>query len=385
MDRLKPVGFVDTDWPAIDEIFTFRSNGIVTYRDDFVYATDRSQLQGRIVTWLQRPVDQAKKEFGESALNKFGPASRVAFDESAIEPISYRPFDVRFLYNRSEYVDRQRPDFRNVWGSENIALFARRGTGVGPAVWCHGLVPDQHAFRGSYGGWVFPLMHHAAEGVGYFLAPDLIPGLSAAYGRPVEPREVFDVILALLSASSYTTRFAHDLEDDFPHVPFPADPTLFEQAVQIGARLRALQTFAEEPMPDFRRARLVGHASGPVLDMPTPQRAFAAEAGVGQIALLADRSLRVVDVSERAWQFSISGYPVLYRWLRARNGQEISAALQRAALETVGRIEETLHLFDRADSLLIEALEAPLTRAQTGLPVSERSAVQVEEVVDGSA
>jgi hypothetical protein len=386
MGRLKPVGFTGTDWPSIDELFAFRFNGIVTYRDAFVYATDRSILQRRIRGWLRLPAQQAKTEFGESALNKFGPASRVAFDESAIEPVSYRPFDIRYLYNRAEYVDRPRRDLRSSWGHENIALFARQGTGAGPAVWCHGQVPDQHAFRGSYGGWVFPFRNHAAEGAGYFFIPELILGLSAAYGMSTQPRDVFDAILALLSASSYTTRFAHDLEDDFPHVPFPADPALFQRAAQIGARLRALQTFAEPPRPEFLQARLVGHASGDVLEVPTPQRAFAAEGGVGQIALLADRSLRVTDVSERAWQFSISGYPVLYRWLRARNGEAISAVLQRAILETIGRIEETLHLFDRADELLIEAMEASLTRAQIGLPARAHIAVTEDvEVPDGAA
>jgi hypothetical protein len=136
MDRLRPAGFVGTDWPGIDELFTYRSNGIVTYRDAFVYATDRNIIKTRINTWLGLPDELARKEFADSALNKFGPASRVAFDESAIEPISYRPFDIRYLYNRAEYVDRPRPDLRNAWGAENIALFARQGTGAGPAAWC---------------------------------------------------------------------------------------------------------------------------------------------------------------------------------------------------------------------------------------------------------
>ena len=41
MDPLKPPGFAGTDWPGVTELLTFRSNGIVTYRDDFAYATTR--------------------------------------------------------------------------------------------------------------------------------------------------------------------------------------------------------------------------------------------------------------------------------------------------------------------------------------------------------
>jgi hypothetical protein len=120
---------------------------------------------------------------------------------------------VRFLYNRPQYVDRSRPDLQTAWGVSNIGLVSLGdGIGAGPAVWCHGLVPDQHAFRGSTGGWIFPLYRYAAEGLGHFLNPGLIPGLAAAYGDEVAPLAVFDAMLALLSATSYTTRCGCDDE-----------------------------------------------------------------------------------------------------------------------------------------------------------------------------
>ena len=378
MDRFKPFGFSGTDWPGIDELFTFRSNGIVTYRDSFVYATSQSEIQNRIVNWLTLPPRVATSEFRNSTMNKAGPAFRIAFDENAIERISYRPFDLRYLYNRPEYVDRPRPELANSWGAENIALIALEdGTGSGPAIWCHGLKPDQHSLRGSYGGWIMPLWNHAGEGVGHFLNPTLVPGLSMAYGKEVDPQEVFDAILALLSASSYTVRFAHDLEDDFAHVPFPADPEQFSLASRIGSRLRALQTFAGAPGAEFRRARIVGQASAPNLDVPTPQRAFTGQGQAGAVALRRDQSLRLEQVTERSWNCSVSGYQIFHRWLRARNGQAIDAALQREILDIIARIEESVHLFDAADAVLGEAIEASLAREQLGLaaidemPVSE--------------
>ena len=269
------------------------------------YALTRNDLRNRITRWLNTDFIQAALEFKETTGRKAGPAHSGTYDETVVMPTSYRPLDVRFLYNKPEFTDRPRLDLQINWGEKNVALFALNGgTGGGPAVWCHGLIPDQHAFRGSYGGWVFPLWDRAGEGIGHRLDPDLVAGLSSIYGYNIPPQEVFDAILALLSASSYTVRFAFDLEDDFPHVPFPSDSTEFRAAAALGARIRSIQTFDGAPAQQHRNARLVGHASGPRLDVPSRGRAFTGEGGSGAVALLADQSLRVVGVSERAWQFS---------------------------------------------------------------------------------
>jgi Type ISP C-terminal specificity domain len=306
----------------------------------------------------------------------------VPFDADAIERVSYRPLDRRYLYNRREYVDFPKRGLQEAWGTDNIALFAAEdGTGAGPAVWCHSIKPDQHALKGSYGGWVFPFRNHNPESRGHFLAPALIGGLSAAYGRHVAPIDVFDAILALLSASSYTTRFALDLEDNFPHVPFPADPDTFSAAARLGARIRALEGFIAAPEQDFCTARLIGQASGPTLDVPSPARAFTTTGLMGTVALLRNQSLRMTDVSERVWRFEVSGHLVLYKWLRARNGTPVTgpvgAALLRKALDIAARIAELLSLFDQADEILANALGAPLTRvdlaltAQTGVVLND--------------
>ena len=145
----------------------------------------------------------------------------------------------------------------NVWGSENVSLYAMpNGTGAGPAVWCHALLPDYHAFRGNYGGYAFPLYDRRLNINASNLSAALVESLSVAYGQPVAPEGVFDAMLCLLSASSYTRRFAEDLEDVFPHVPFPARHAVLEDAVQIGREIRAVETSRAS------RARLI---AGPAL------------------------------------------------------------------------------------------------------------------------
>jgi hypothetical protein len=368
MENLRPIGFRRRDWPSIEEFFVFKSNGIVTYRDDFAYATKHSILADRIKRFLSLPIEQAQIEFKETRDRKAAPAHALPFDEIAIEPVLYRPMDRRFLCNRREFIDFGKPDLQAAWGKRNVALFAADdGTGSGPAAWVHGQLPDQHAFRGSYGGWVFPLYDRRNGPDAHNLNPDLLSGLEAAYARRLGPEDLFHAIAALLSATSYTRRFAWDLEEAFPHIPFPEDRAVFEQAARIGAEIAALETFARQPAAAFRTARLAGKATGVTLQVPPIGRAFLPDgSGNGAIPLQHDGSLRLALVPQRVFDFGVSGYPVLHRWLAARAGEPL-AEVQRDALDVVWRLAELLHWFDEADPVLEAALARPLTRAMLGL------------------
>src|SRR5699024_8011112 len=129
-----------------------------------------------------------------------------------------------------------------------------------------------------------------------------------AYGGTVSAEEVFDAILCLLSAKSYTLRFAEDLEDVFPHVPFPADRGVFVRAAQLGARIRNIQTFdpAHPPGrladPDFVRLSTA----------PTPGAGLAPSDPDGnRLTLCTDGSGQVEGLSNTLWSFEVSRYPVL--------------------------------------------------------------------------
>ncbi len=366
MEPLIPLGFREPDWPCLEDLFTYRSNGVVTYRDRFSYALSAESLQDRIERWLNGHLSPAaREEFKETRDRKAGPAHSTVFDRSALRRTAYRPLDLRFLYNRREFIDFPKlTTLQAVWGHANCALHAMNdGTGRGPAVWCHGLLPDQHAFRGQGGGWVFPLFDHRGEGPRHSMLNGTAAGLSGAYGIELEPQQVFDAILALLSATGYTVRFAYDLENDFPHVPFPVDKDVFAAAASLGSRIRELETFAAAPERDFCFARLDGNPAS-TLAVPTRSRAFRRDGTAGRIALADDWSFVISGVSDAAWNFRVSGYPVLHRWLRARNGQRVDAALQRDTLDVVARIEELLHLFREADPLLEQAVQMSLGRKQ---------------------
>ena len=165
---------------------------------------------------------------------------------------SYRPLDRRGSSMTCVLLDRPGPTMQRVWGSQNVGLYALpAGTGAGPATWCHGSLPDYHAFRGSYGGYAFPLHDRRPTIDATNVSTVLLSSLSTAYGEAIQAGDVFDAILCLLSAHSYTLRFAEDLEDVFPHVPFPARHDVFQDAVRVGREIRAVETFERAPAETY--------------------------------------------------------------------------------------------------------------------------------------
>lgn len=289
--------------------------------------------------------------------------------------MSYRLFDRRVLYLHPKYVDRRRPKLIAMWGMINKSIYAMAyKTGSGPAVVCTGLLPDRHAFRGSYGGYSFPLYDRRSGNNACNLDVHLVQGLSERYQTTTTPEEVFDAIVALLSAASYTRRFAADLEDAFPHVPFPTDFGVFREATNVGARIRGLQTFELSPEDRFWTARLEGSSQDRTLAVPRIGSAFLDQGnGFGIIRL--NPTLRLERVPVRVWEFAVSGYRIVHRWLEARNGvsldevmdEDTGETLQRHLLDLVARAAAYIDASDAAEPILEAALAAPLTKSDLKL------------------
>ena len=176
-------------------------------------------------------------------------------------------------------------------------------------------------------------------------------------------------MLALLSAKSYTLIFAEDLEDVFPHIPFPSKYAVFHRAVLLGREIRGVETFARKPGDAFLTKSVAYTKSEPV-----GMLADSIELRDGHIFLCDDKSGRVSGksgkvsgISEEIWGFAVSGYRLLPRWLGARAGQEVDRAFMKSLRDVAGRIAELIDLFDRADKVLHDALKDTLTRTKLGL------------------
>lgn len=364
LDDFKPEPFGVQRWPSLTLCFGFFSSGVQTKRDAFVYDVSKHRLQKRIEEFKSADPKQAVELFYSTGTCPWDVAQAQPLDESKLIAAAYRPLDRRSLYNQKGYLDRPRPALQQAWGTSNVALYAMPfATGEGPAAWCHGLLPDYHAFSGR-GGYAFPLNDRRAGYGPVNLNPRLVDGLALAYSTPVEPEQVFDAMLALLSATSHTLRFAEDLEDTFPHVPFPADKALFDRAAAVGKLIREVEIFARPPEAEFLTpgiARIETAPHGPLAELGPGSWSE------GDLLLCENGSGKVSGIPRTVWEFAVSGYPVLPRWLAGRRGVQVDAAFIHEFRDITGRINELIHRFDEADIVLQEALNHSLTRDQLGL------------------
>jgi hypothetical protein len=70
----------------------------------------------------------------------------------------------------------------------------------------------------------------------------------------------------------------------------------------------------------------------------------------------------VSGVPLAVWDFSVSGYRLVPRWLEARVGLPAELGLIRALRDVCARIAELINLFAQADAVLEATLNATLTR-----------------------
>lgn len=368
MDDFRPGEAEFDSLISLKETFDGGFNGVVTYRDHFSYSFSREELAARIRQFLLLSPSDASELFHNSALNKSGDAQKIPFQESYIRQTDYRPFDRRFLYAQSKYVDRLRRSLQETWGDQNVGLMTlAKGVGAGPSVWVYSSMPDQHAFRGSYGGYIFPLSAAGQVLGGSNFNPKFVGGLAKLYGEAHSAETIFNAIVCLLSAPAYANRFGNSLESDVARVPFPKAVDIFNEAAALGLKIRNLQTFKCKPTKEFQKARVVGDARTSELELPQLRHAYIVTSGAhGDIPLQSESDHRVVGVSHRAWSLSVSGYPIIYKWLEHRKGRILDRDFYRDLLDVIARTEALCHLYDKADKLLVDALKQVVVRTDLG-------------------
>jgi len=349
-------------WPNLREVFAFSRSGVKTGRDRLVVDVERSRLIEQLRAFFASGLAEQVDEFHENGGKTVAKIQRRVVQDAVVRRVTYRFLDERYLYNDRDFVSRYGPKVQAAWGEKNVGLYAMPvKTGRGQAAVAVGQLPDYHVFRGSYGGYLFPLYDrslvtpHGAPldpRAQSNIMPALVSALADSLTTTLEPKDVFHFVYAILACEQYSLRFSREIQQSFPHIPIPKDSNLFRRGVELGDRLTALHT-NQVPRPDTAAAQIHGTPSG---------RMGAPRFADGRLTVC--EGAYIEPVSDETWNYSVSGYPVLRRWLEARRDLDLNLDRLRQLLQIIYVLEETVGLQEAMAELLDTVLEGATFSAE---------------------
>ncbi|HEY1197902.1 MAG TPA: type ISP restriction/modification enzyme [Thermoplasmata archaeon] len=385
-------------WPSIDNIFPTSSVGILTARDDLTVqftadrvwevASDfvRESVEGARTKYnLGRDVQDWSVERAQADVRASGP------DRSKITRLLYRPFDWRYTYftgNSRGFICRPRTEVtQNMIGHENLVLISARSnrSPVPDHFFCADCPSEAKTGESTTQSYAFPLYLYPEVLAGGTpqstltwtpgpggRVPNLDPGLVSTLSKKVGlkfvdtgrgdlvktfgPEDLFHYMYAVFFSTGYRTRYGQFLKTGFPRLPLTSSQELFAALASAGEELTELHLL-RRPVTD---PNPVGFpvAGTDVVDAPYPRfrkstpnaGSSSAPAEEGRVSINAHQYFRPVE--SEVWEFSVGGYRPCEKWLKDRQGRELSFDDKTHFAKIVSAIRATLRTISRIDSTI---------------------------------
>ena len=304
--------------------------GIVTTHDQFGISWTPEEAAAKVERLLATTSeDEARSQWRLCSQNQweYGRAKRELAAGSwreRIEPILYRPFDIRTtVFDGNVAVHRRERVMRHMLAGKNLALIMPKqhrdefGTLATQFISAHKAVA---AYDINYH---FPLYVYPKEfGREPNIDQDFIMNLSAVIGldfvlegtgdleTTFGPEAVFHYVYAILHSPEYRRRYADFLKSDFPRIPLTNDRALFTRLAALGKQLAALHLMETEgeTTPAFP---VVGSNRMEKVRYAPPNDGLS-----GRVWINHDQYFE--RVAPATWAFAIGGYRPAEKWLKDR-------------------------------------------------------------------
>jgi len=352
-------------FPGVPELFPVNSVGIVTARDGFVFDFDLETLKRRIRALRNTDMPDAlvaqayglreKKTWtvrdARAALRR-DPAWEEKFTRCL-----YRPFDERWLYYHPALIERHRGEvMQHMLAGENLALITNRQVAIDSFrhAWISQQIVDLHIIETAHASaYIFPLyiypntnnaQPHLLLERRPNLAPELLPALTAAYGRAPSPEEIFAYVYAILYTPTYREQYAEFLRMDFPRIPFTRDAAVFAALAGLGERLIALHLL-RSPELDPPACRFEGAGDNLVGRNQSQGRRYEPDAQRVTI----NPTQHFGPVPPEVWEYQIGGYQVCDKWLKDRRERRLTLDEIRTYCRIVTALGKTIAVQQELD------------------------------------
>ncbi len=262
-------------------------------------------------------------------LSGYAATKKALRDEEGPPPApvryAYRSFDRQWIIPDKRLINQPNPTLWRIRGESQVYLTALERTAPrGSGATFSADIPDLDHYQGSFGGRAWPLWLDAAGTVPNVPA-GLLTTLSDRLGRSVTAPALMAYLAAILSNPGYTEHFHRELRTPGLRVPITAEDSLYDRAVDIGARVLWLHSYGtryvdpakDRPAGPPRLAAgesprvLVGH---PFSTTELPEElVYCAEQQILQLG-----AAHIGPVSPAVDAYTVGGKNVLRQWFSYR-------------------------------------------------------------------
>ena len=285
-----------------------------------------------------------------------------------IEPVLYRPFDVRLIFYHDSLVWRTvKKVMRHMLAGENLGLSTTRSTEIAGG-WEHVFAArhlvQHHTVSLKEVNYLFPLYTFPLEALANAVnprKPNLDPKFTRAFASAVGldfipdgagdrtstfgPEDIFHYLYAVLHSPEYRRRYADFLKSDFPRIPLPAHRAVFSALILPGARLIRLHLMEAE---DER----VGPAFPSTGSNQVEKVRYAAPSSGLPGRVWINREQYFESVDPEIWAFTIGGYRPAEKWLKDRKGRTLSEDDIDHYRKIVAALTDTRRLMAEIDGVI---------------------------------
>jgi predicted helicase len=341
---------------SIMEIFPENTTGIVTGIDRLSIFQTKKELKettGKILN-----ATDPYTEFGIKDGRKNKKEERLAELREAAEktpvPISYRPFDTRYMYYTSGsevWINSPRPKImQHFIYRENIGIIA--GRQVTDDSWSHVqaskyIIDNRYHFSAKGISSAFPLYLYYEDGTTdkYIKTPnisaDIWRQINVVVGETT-PENILDYIYCVLHSPTYRKKFAEFLKQDFPRIPYPKTKEMFWDLVPLGEKLRKLHLMEDSSVEDTI-------TTFPVAGDNVVEKIKHED---GNVYINAEQFFG--EVSDSAWNFYIGGYQPAQKWLKDRKNKTLSSDDIMHYQKIIKVLSETGKIMEKIDEMVFD-------------------------------
>ena len=314
----------DSFW-AVDEILNQNISGVTSGRDHFVLGYSEKELENRFNLFgTLKDIDLLKETFkledgSDFSIEKVKTRFTKANTEK-IKAFAHKPFDNKFIYYDSMFVDRDRKSvMQNFYLGANLALIIKKRHFDDDYnhIFCSKDMVDKNFLGGQ--SYVFPLWIYSGEG-GFFgatkesnIRPEFEQKLEHLYCQKELTEPIFYYIYALLYSPTYRETFAEQLQIDYPKIPFTSDFNLFKSISAIGKSLVELHllTSAELKIP---LVKFNGKGDNKVLTIDLNKT---------EEKLFINETQYFSGVNKLMWEWEVGKNKPLQRWIKNAKDKEL--------------------------------------------------------------